>query len=114
MMSLSSHEQHALHSIEDRLCVSDPELASLLATFARLTAGEDMPVREKTRTGGRRRATRRLHRHRRHPLRDMVRPPSGRPWRRRIWQAAGLVLGLLIAAGLVAGALAVSGLLPGR
>ena len=52
-MSLSSHEQHALHSIEDQLCVSDPELASLLATFTRLTADEDMPVREKTPAGPR-------------------------------------------------------------
>ena len=50
-MSLSSHEEHALHSIEDRLCVSDPELASLLATFTRLTADEDMPAREKTPAG---------------------------------------------------------------
>ena len=41
-MSLSSHEQHALHSIEDRLCVSAPELASLLATFSRLASSRSV------------------------------------------------------------------------
>ena len=109
-MSLSSHEQHALHSIEDQLCVSDPELASLLATFTRLTADEDMPVREKTPAGPQ--ANRRSHR-RRHPLRCRVRRAAGRPRRSSLWQAAGLVLGLLIAAAVVVGAMAITGLRPG-
>lgn len=53
-MSLSAREQQALDFIEDRLAGSDPGLASLLATFARLTSDEDMPVREKMRAAGRR------------------------------------------------------------
>lgn len=46
-MSLSAREQEALGFIESDLVTSDPKLASLLATFARLTSGEEMPVREK-------------------------------------------------------------------
>jgi hypothetical protein len=109
-MSLSSHEQHALHSIENRLCVSDPELASLLATFTRLTAGEEMPAREKTPAG--RLAPHRSHR-RRHPLRYRTRRLAGQPRRSMLWQTAGLVLGLLVAVGVVAGAMAITGLRPG-
>lgn len=45
-MSLNAREQQTLASIEDRLTGSDPELASLLATFTRLTAGEEFPARE--------------------------------------------------------------------
>jgi hypothetical protein len=106
-MSLSSHEQHALHSIESRLCVSDPDLASLLTTFTRLTAGEDMPLRENALP--QRGATRRSHR-RRHPLRYRTRWLAGRSRRTFLWQAAGVVLGLLIAAGVVVGAMAITGL----
>ena len=109
-MSLSSHEQHALHSIEDRLCVSDPELASLLATFTRLNAGEDMPVREKAPASPG--TTRHSHR-RRHPLRYRARRLVRRPQRSSLRQAAGLVLGLLVAAALVVGAMAITGLRPG-
>ena len=69
-MSLSAREKHALRSIDCELSGSDPELASLLAMFTRLSAGEDMPTREKTRTRWRRAARRspgrsRLGRH--HP-----------------------------------------------
>jgi hypothetical protein len=46
-MSLSAREQHALDSIETALSGSDPDLAVLLATFGRLTSGEEMPGREK-------------------------------------------------------------------
>jgi len=46
-MSLSAREQHALDSIETALTGSDPDLAVLLATFGRLTSGEEMPGREK-------------------------------------------------------------------
>ena len=60
VMSLSPKEQQALASIEDGLVGSDPKLASLLATFARLASGEEMPVREKIRAI-RHRATRRPH-----------------------------------------------------
>jgi Protein of unknown function (DUF3040) len=45
-MSLSAWEQQALDSIEGGLAGSDPELVSLLATFARRASGEEMPVRE--------------------------------------------------------------------
>jgi len=48
-MSLSAWEQQALDSIEDELAGADPKLASLLATFARLASGEEMPAREKIR-----------------------------------------------------------------
>lgn len=45
-MSLSEREQQALQSIEYRLADADPGLASMLATFTRLTAGEALPARE--------------------------------------------------------------------
>lgn len=51
-MSLSAHERQALETIEDSLAGSDPKLASMLATFNRLAAGEEMPTREETRAGG--------------------------------------------------------------
>jgi len=59
-MSLSAREQQALDSIEDEMAGSDPKLASLLATFARLASGEEMPVREKSQVL-QRHATRRPH-----------------------------------------------------
>ena len=46
-MTLSAHDQRELADIEHRLSGSDPGLALLLATFTRLTAGKEMPVREK-------------------------------------------------------------------
>jgi hypothetical protein len=51
VMSLSAREKHALDSIESCLVSSDPYLASMLNTFTRLAAGEDMPAREKIRPG---------------------------------------------------------------
>ena len=48
-MSLSASEQQALDSIEATLTSVDPKLASLLAIFARLASGEEMPVRERVR-----------------------------------------------------------------
>jgi hypothetical protein len=53
VMSLSTREQHALDHIENRLAGSDPELTALLATFTRLTSGEEMPVREEVHEEGR-------------------------------------------------------------
>ena len=70
-MSLSAGEQPALDSIESGLGGSDPGLVSLLATFARLASGEEMPVHEEIRVL-RRRATRRPHGNRR-PRRGNVR-----------------------------------------
>lgn len=46
-MSISEREQEALDSIESDLVGSGPELASMLAMFVRLTAGEEMPKRER-------------------------------------------------------------------
>jgi hypothetical protein len=46
VMSLSMREQQALDGIEARLAGSDPRLAALLVTFARLTSGDAMPARE--------------------------------------------------------------------
>ena len=44
-MSLSTWERQALDSIKDGLAGSDPELATLLTTFTRLAADEEMPKR---------------------------------------------------------------------
>lgn len=63
-MSLSAWEQQALDSIKNRLAGSDPELATMLATFTRLTTGEEMPVAEEITAGSRqanRRSVRRFH-----------------------------------------------------
>lgn len=51
-MSLSEREQQALQSIGDQLADADPGLASMLATFTRLTAGEALPARENIATPG--------------------------------------------------------------
>jgi hypothetical protein len=48
-MGLSVREQQALHSIEGSLTISAPRLASQLAVFTRLTAGEAFPARESIR-----------------------------------------------------------------
>lgn len=99
-MSLSAREQQALDSIENDL--SGTKLASLLATFTRLTAGEEMLVPEEVRAAGRR-AThlrRRAHRDRarRHALRSRQRLGWQQAW--RLW--------LLITVVMIAVALAVS------
>jgi hypothetical protein len=44
-MSLSTWELQALDSIKDGLAGSDPDLATLLTTFTRLAADEEMPAR---------------------------------------------------------------------
>jgi hypothetical protein len=51
-MALSAHDRQALRSIEGSLAISAPGLASRLAMFTRLTAGEALPVRESVRAGG--------------------------------------------------------------
>ena len=45
-MSLSAWERQTLDSIGNGLAESDPELATLLTTFARLASGEEMPAAE--------------------------------------------------------------------
>lgn len=49
MVSISEQEQQVLDSMEDELASSGAKLALMLATFARLTAGEDMPTWESIR-----------------------------------------------------------------
>jgi len=51
-MSLTEPETQALGSIADGLAGADPRLASMLAIFTRLAAGEEMPARENTRALG--------------------------------------------------------------
>jgi hypothetical protein len=53
-MRLSVREQRQLDTIGASVSQSDVQLASMLATFSRLTAGEPMPDREQlTRPGSR-------------------------------------------------------------
>lgn len=49
-MGLSAQDQQALDAIEGSLADSDPRLASMLSTFSRLTADEEMPSRESIRS----------------------------------------------------------------
>jgi hypothetical protein len=114
-MSLSAREQHALDSIESALSGSDPDLALLLATFGRLTSGEEMPVREKI---GAARWRSRRGRHRRpgglvaqagHGVQTRVWSrawcrachTARRIWRRLGWQWASLLIWVLVAAGVI-------------
>jgi hypothetical protein len=102
-MSLSAREKQALDSIEGGLAGSAPELASLLATFSRLAAGEEMPERAKVRA---------LQPHR--PRRRLPRPGGGKlpPDARRLrldWQRAWpLALWLVVSLGMIAVALVLS------
>jgi hypothetical protein len=50
-MSLSAWEQRALHSIENSLAGSDPELTTLVAAFTELASGEEMPAVEQVTPG---------------------------------------------------------------
>ncbi len=53
-MRLSVRERRRLDTIGEAVSQSDVQLASMLATFGRLTAGEPMPDREQlARPGGR-------------------------------------------------------------
>ena len=109
-MSLSAREQHALDSIETALTGSDPDLAVLLATFGRLTSGEEMPAGEKIlgsrwwyRPRGRpsgRGLIRGLGRGLGHGLSrtwGLVR----RVWRRLGWPRTGLLLWIVVSVGLI-------------
>lgn len=57
MMGISERDRETLHSIGDGLARSAPKLVSMLAMFSRLTADEEMPVREPTRRAARELAT---------------------------------------------------------
>jgi hypothetical protein len=97
-MSLSAREQHALDSIETALTGSDPDLAVLLATFGRLTSGEEMPGREKI-LGSRWRYRPRGRPRRRAWSRawSLVR----RLWRRLGWPRTGLLLWIVVSVSLI-------------
>ena len=101
-MSLSASEQQALNSIEATLTSSDPKLASLLAIFARLASGEEMPVRERVRIHRRLQVTRGRQCQQRcsRPERAGRRMRSG--FRSLGWRRAALMMCLLVFAGLIA------------
>lgn len=50
-MSLPVGQQRVLNKMDNKLCSSDPWLASLFATFTRLTLDEIMPSREELKAG---------------------------------------------------------------
>ena len=104
-MSLTEPESQALGSIQDGLAGSDPRLASMLNIFSRLTAGEEMPVREKTRVRRGRPAAHRPRRARQHPRRSIALPQTRRLYRRLGRQQAMLLLWAVISAALLAVAL---------
>jgi hypothetical protein len=104
-MSLSAWEQQALDSIRDGLTGSDPGLTALLVGFTRLADDEEMPAREKVRTGSRRAICR--PRRRRHPGRTAR--IASRTGRRLGYRWIALLLGLAITAGLIAVGLVFSG-----
>jgi hypothetical protein len=100
-MSLNAREQQALDSIKDELAGSDPGLAAMLSAFSRLTSDEEIPDREKIRSGSRR-AFRRLRRGRR---RSRLRRACQRLGFQR---TALLLLWLLTTAALIGVAVALS------
>ena len=102
-MSISAKEQQALASIEDGLAGTDPKLASLLATFARLALDEEMPVRAGIRAT-RHRAARRPHRHQ-SQRRGHARRDARRLCLRLGWPQTMLLLWLAVTTALVAAAL---------
>jgi hypothetical protein len=108
MMSFTELERQALGSIADGLAGSDPRLASMLTIFGRLTAGEEMPAREKIRVRRGRPAAHRPRRARRYPRRGIAFPQPRRPHARLGWQQAMLVLGAVISAALLTAALALT------
>ena len=89
MMSITEPETQALGSIADGLAGADPRLASMLAIFSRLAAGEEMPAR-------------------RYPRRGVAFPHARRRYARLGWQQAMLVLGAVISAAMLAAALALT------
>jgi len=105
MMSFTELERQALGAIADGLAGSDPRLASMLTIFGRLAAGEEMPVREKTRVRRGRPAALRARRARRFPRRGIAFPQARRVYLRLGWQQAMLVLGAVISAALLTAAL---------
>ena len=100
-MSLSASEQQALDSIEATLTSSDPKLASLLAIFARLASGEEMPARERVRIH-RLQVTRGRQRKQRCSRPDKAGRHMRSGFRSLGWRRAALMMCLLAFAGLIA------------
>jgi len=105
MMSLNEPQRQALGSIADGLAGSDPRLASMLDIFSRLTAGEEMPVRETIQVRRGRPTAHRPRRARRHPRRGRALPQARWLYPRLGRQQAMLLLWVVISAGLLAVAL---------
>src|SRR5215475_16205678 len=101
MMSLTEPETQALGSIADGLAGADPRLASMLAIFSRLAAGEEMPAREKTRVRRGRPGFLR-------PRRGTAFPHARRRYARLGWPRAMVVLGAVVSAALLTAALALT------
>jgi hypothetical protein len=80
----------------------------MLTIFSRLTAGEEMPAREKTRVRRGRPAAHRPRRARRHQRRGIASPQARRLYARLGWQQAMLVLWAVISAALLTAALALN------
>jgi len=92
-MSISERERQALESIENGLVRSAPKLASMLAIFTRLTAGEKMSARKPVRRASGPRTGAGF----------TAGPPSPeRPRRIRLGDAAGRWLWLVMAVVLLA------------
>ena len=72
-MMISADDRQTLDRIEEGLAAAAAELAAMLATFARLNAGERMPARESIRIRERADASRHGRRHR---PRGLVRGPA--------------------------------------
>ena len=100
-MSLSASEQQVLDSIEATLTSSAPKLASLLAIFARLASGEEMPVRERVRIHRRLQVTRGWQRKQRCSRLDKA-MAHGQWTPEPGWRRAALVMCLLAFAWLIA------------
>jgi hypothetical protein len=80
----------------------------MLTIFSRLAAGEEMPVREKTRVRRGRLAAHRPRRARRHPRRGIAFPQPRRRYPRLGRQQAMLVLWAVVSAALLTAALALT------
>lgn len=101
-MSLNAREQHTLNSMERQLAGSDPKLASLMATFTRLAAGEALPVRERIQVGWQLMAP--PDGGRRHQRQRGTPSPTRSPVRQLVWPALWIVISLaVIAAALATG-----------
>ena len=101
-MSLIASEEQALDSIEATLTSADPKLVSLLAIFARLASGEEMPVHERVRIHRRLQVTRGWRRKQRCSRPDKAGRHMRSGFRSLGWRRAVLMICLLAFAGLIA------------